>query len=339
MKRKCVAALLVMFSLLISGCGAFNLPQEAKVLKVYSELPEDVTNSLVKDFEKIQNGKVKVEVKQITPQKLQQKLNYLKTTEGDVWLGGSAEDYFFADDRKMLKPYQAKDLHNVPLGLREKHGTWTGLYTTNLSFIANKNCLLELDAEKPESWDDLLSEKFSRNIVISDPLARQGGYRMLTTVWQLLGEKKFNDYTRFFKQQEAIYVESDETAVEEVTSGNKAVAVVPLDLAMAAAVRHKSIVISMPAEGTSRKLTGVAIMDSTKQELNSRLFVDYLLSKRAKEVLDNSEYYVWPLTDAPKDYTWGKQYTNVFLVRDDLRWCVLSSEEIAEKLKPTESKR
>ena len=60
---------------------------------------------------------------------------------------------------------------------------------------------------------------------------------------------------------------------------------------------------------------------------------DQFISDKAKKVLDNSDYYVWPLTDNKEDYTWGKPYADVFLVHDDLRWCVLNGEEIIEKLK------
>lgn len=334
MKRKCVAALFVISFLLISGCGAFNLPEGPKVLNVYSELPEDITNALVKDFEKRQNGKVKVEVKEITPQNLQEKLNFLKTSEADIWLGGSAEDYFLADDKNMLKPYQAKDLRNIPAGLRDKHGAWTGIFTTNLVFLSNRNSLISLGYDQPESWEDLLEANFQQELVISDPTMRQGGYRLLTTLWQLYGEKKFDDYMLLFKKQGIEYAVSDEAAIEDVRTGRKALTVVPLNLAMASAVRNNILVVSVASEGTSRKLSGAAIMSTAKQEAISRVFMDYLVSDNAKTILDTSDYYVWPLTDNPKNYTWGKQYNDVFLVHDDLRWCVLNSEEIIDKLKP-----
>ena len=111
--------------------------------------------------------------------------------------------------------------------------------------------------------------------------------------------------------------------------------VVTLDLAMAAAVADNNLAVSVPADGTSRKLIGVAIMDKTKKEVLGRAFIDYLISDKAKKVLDNSDYYVWPLTDNKEAYTWGRPYADVFLVHDDLRWCVLNGEEIIEKLKPT----
>ena len=138
--------------------------------------------------------------------------------------------------------------------------------------------------------------------------------------------------------QELTYAGNDEAAVDAVRKGEKALTVVPLDLAMAAAINHKNLLISIPTDGTSRKLMGVAIMSNTKKETISRAFVDYLISDKAKKVLDNSDYYAWPLTDNVDVYTWGKNYADVFLVHDDLRWCVLNADEIIEKLKMTEKK-
>ena len=157
----------------------------------------------------------------------------------------------------------------------------------------------------------------------------------MTTYWQLYGEKRFEEYAKNLQLQELAYASNDDAAVASVRKGEKVLTVVTLDLAMAAAVADNNLAVSVPADGTSRKLIGVAIMDKTKKEVLGRAFIDYLISDKAKKVLDNSDYYVWPLTDNKEAYTWGRPYADVFLVHDDLRWCVLNGEEIIEKLKPT----
>ena len=262
------------------------------------------------------------------------RISDLKDLDFDIWLGGTAEDYYLADNKKMMTPYEAKDLRNIPTGLKDKHGTWTGLFTTNLVFVSNKKALAEAGAERPEAWSDLLNEELRKKIIVSDPLMRQGGYRILTTYWQLYGEKRFEEYAKNLQLQELAYASNDDAAVASVRKGEKVLTVVPLDLAMAAAVADNNLAVSVPADGTSRKLIGVAIMDKTKKEVLGRAFIDYLISDKAKKVLDNSDYYVWPLTDNKEAYTWGRPYADVFLVHDDLRWCVLNGEEIIEKLKP-----
>ncbi|MGE4589581.1 MAG: extracellular solute-binding protein [Acidaminococcaceae bacterium] len=333
MKKKCILVVAFLIALIaLGGCGRMKLNEDAEIFKVYSELPEDITNAFINDFEKDHKGKLKIEIVKTAAKQGPGRINELKSLDFDVWLGGTAEDYFLADNRRMLKPYEAKDLRNIPTGLRDKHGTWTGLFTTNLVFLANKKALAEVDEERPQAWSDLLDLELRRNIIISDPSMRQGGYRILTTFWQLYGEKKFETYAKNLKLQELTYARDDEAAVEAVRKGEKALTIVTLDLAMSAAAADHNLVISIPADGTSRKLIGVAIMDKTKKEALSRSFIDYLISDKAKKVLDNSNYYVWPLSDDKEDYTWGKPYADVFLVHDDLRWCVLTGEEIIEKL-------
>ena len=334
MKKRSILIFMIIIALAMFGCSSIKFSEKADILRVYSELPEEITSGLIQGFEKNSKGKFKIELVKGPLKKDQNLANSLKALECDIWLGGTAEDYFLADNKKMLQPYQAKDLSNIPTGLRDKHGAWTGLFTTNLVFVANRNSLISLGYDKPSSWEDLLQENFQQELVISDPALKQGGYRLLTTLWQLFGEKKFDEYIVRFKKQETEYAESDEAAIEDVRKGRKALTVVPLDLAMASAVRNNILVISVPEEGTSRIVTGAAIMAGTKQEATSRAFIDYLVSDSAKAVLDSSEYYVWSLTDNTRDYTWGKQYSDIFLIHDDLRWCVLNSEEIIDKLKP-----
>ena len=339
MRKKYISVIIFLIALIIlGGCGKMNLDEEVETFKVYSELPEDITKAYIEDFGKNHKGKLKIEIVKIAEQKGPGKINELKELDFDVWLGGTAEDYFLADNKKMLKPYEAKDLRNIPTGLKDKHGTWTGLFTTNLVFLSNRKVLSEVGAERPETWSDLLAAELHKKIIVSEPAMRQGGYRILTTYWQLYGEKRFEEYTRNLKVQELAYAANDQAAIAAVSKGEKALTVVPLDIAMSAAVNNKNLLISIPTDGTSRKLTGVAIMSNTKKEALSRSFVDYLISDKAKKVLDNSDYYAWPLTDSVDAYTWGKPYTEVFLVHDDLRWCVLNADEIIEKLKITEKK-
>ena len=339
MRKKYISVIIFLIALIIlGGCGKMNLDEEVETFKVYSELPEDITKAYIEDFGKNHKGKLKIEIVKIAEQKGPGKINELKELDFDVWLGGTAEDYFLADNKKMLKPYEAKDLRNIPTGLKDKHGTWTGLFTTNLVFLSNRKVLSEVGAERPETWSDLLAAELHKKIIVSEPAMRQGGYRILTTYWQLYGEKRFEEYTRNLKVQELAYAANDQAAIAAVSKGEKALTVVPLDIAMSAAVNNKNLLISIPTDGTSRKLTGVAIISNTKKEALSRSFVDYLISDKAKKVLDNSDYYAWPLTDSVDAYTWGKPYTEVFLVHDDLRWCVLNADEIIEKLKITEKK-
>lgn len=336
MKKKFMLLVIFLIAFFtLAGCGKMKLEEEAETFKIYSELPEDITNAFVKDFEKNHKGKLKIEIVKRIDQQGPGRISDLKDLDFDIWLGGTAEDYYLADNKKMLTPYEAKDLRNIPTGLKDKHGTWTGLFTANLVFLSNKKALAEAGAERPEAWSDLLNEELRKKIIVSDPLMRQGGYRILTTYWQLYGEKRFEEYAKNLQLQELAYASNDDAAVASVRKGEKVLTVVPLDLAMAAAVADNNLAVSVPADGTSRKLIGVAIMDKTKKEVLGRAFIDYLISDKAKKVLDNSDYYVWPLTDNKEAYTWGRPYADVFLVHDDLRWCVLNGEEIIEKLKPT----
>ena len=318
----------------LGGCNFINMAEEVSVLRVYSQLPPEITHSLASDFEKASKGKVKIELVGGTHKQTGEKNVSRASGDFDVWLGGTAEDYFLADTKKQLQPYQTKNFQNKEPALRDKHGAWTGLFSTNLVFVANRNALIEAGLRVPSSWQDLLQENFKDGIVFSEPGLRQGGFRFLTTLWQLFGENMTDDYLQKLKTLSPAYTESDAAAIEAVRTGKKAVTVVPLDLAMTAAISNNILVIGVPEEGTARIVIGAAIMNTTKSEALARNFMDFLDSESVRIILDNSDYYVWPLAEPPQKYTWGRAYSDVFLVNEDLRWSVLNSEEIADKLRP-----
>ena len=144
MKKKFMLLVIFLIAFFtLAGCGKMKLEEEVETFKIYSELPEDITNAFVKDFEKNHKGKLKIEIVKRIDQQGPGRISDLKDLDFDIWLGGTAEDYYLADNKKMLTPYEAKDLRNIPTGLKDKHGTWTGLFTTNLVFLSNKKALAE----------------------------------------------------------------------------------------------------------------------------------------------------------------------------------------------------
>ncbi|MEG1727743.1 MAG: extracellular solute-binding protein [Acidaminococcaceae bacterium] len=327
MKKKILALLCLLC--LVSGCGTSK--SEVVTITVYSELPVEVTESLARDFEKKMTGKVQVKTLALPKQHLAEKLHLLSASDGDLWLGATAEEYFLADQQKALLLYKARGIQAIIPEVRDKKGAWTGLFTTNLGFVSNQKRLRELDVAEPTSWQDLLTTPLQEELVFSDPLWQQGGYRLVTTLWQLWGEQRTLHYAKELRQQAPLEVLDDATAIEEVQEGTRAVAVVPLDLALLAAHNDHNLLVSQAREGTSRKITGVAILKQTGQELRAREFVDYLLSERAKELLYGLDYYAWHLNEDPKDYTWGKQFARGLLIHNDLRWCAVHSNSILAK--------
>ena len=315
--------------ILISGCKNLDFADTPQVLRIYSELPQGITEDFVKDFLNLKENKVKLEV--VYPPKKPENSNLNIVQNGyDIWLGATVEEYFDADNKKLLSNYQGNDLR-TPAVFRDRNGAWTSLFTTNLVLVVNKKVLNNQDLLSPKSWFVLQDPAWQNKLVISDPIEQQGGYRFISMLWQLQGEKWLDIYLGNLRQRQVSFVKTDEEALRLVDSGEKAATVVTLEIAMQAALKNSSLSIIVPTEGTSRKVTGVAIMASTKQEAWSRQFVDYLLSERAKNILDKSDYYAWSLAEGANNYTWGQPYAETFFVQDDVRWSSLSTGEIVRK--------
>lgn len=319
--------------LLTAGCGNFDTKKQADNFKIYSDLPPALTQALIDDFKRNNQVRQLPEIVLLPTREFRGDDGTQRAALADFWLGGTAEDYYRADSFGLLFSYRAPELKNIPLGLRDKNDNWTGLYTTNLVFVYNKSRLKQLGLERPRQWQDLLEEGWQNEIVLSAPERKEGGYRSITTLWQLYGETSLERYLTSLLKQKVEYTDSDDEALAKVNKGEKALTVVTLELAMPVAVEGSDLLIDVPDDGTSRKVFGAALLAGSSQQEVGRAFMDYLVSERAKIILDNSAYYVWPLTDAVGAYTWGKPYSDAFLVQDDLRWCVLSSNDIIDKFK------
>ncbi|HIU64151.1 MAG TPA: extracellular solute-binding protein [Candidatus Avacidaminococcus intestinavium] len=316
--------------LVLVGCKTLGFQETTQPLRIYSELPVSVTEDFVNDFLESKEHKVKVEVV-YPPQKQENSTINIVQNNYDIWLGATAEEFFLADTKKILTAYQAPNLR-LPPALRNRTGAWTSLFTTNLVMVINKRVLRERELEVPVTWNDLQGKLWQDGIVLSKPKQKQSGYRFITTLWQLYGEEWLSAYLSKLEQTQLTFAASDQEALHLVATGNKAVTVLTLDEAMREVLKNSELSIVVPKEGTARKITGVAILAGTKQEELSATFIDYLLSKRAQNILDKSDYYVWPLLVDSSDYTWGHSYAETFLVQDDLRWCALNAEEIINKI-------
>lgn len=323
--------LLVMLGSFVGGCGFEKLAEPKVKLVVYSEMPEAVTTELVEAFQKKEQKKIEVEVKYLAFTDINKKLEFLQKAEGDIWLGAVTEDYYLAEARKMLSPYKLGTLNQTKLYVSEKTGDWLPLLTTNLGFLCNLQVLQDLEAEVPSSWTELAEENLTATVVMSRPEIGAGGYRLRTTLWELYGEKQALVFAHRLGQREVAYVESDEAALKAVQKGDKAVAVVPLDMAMAVVGSKNHLAVSLPADGSSRINVGVAILQQTAHSEASKKLLDYLGSEQAADIFDDTGSYCWPVTLSPTEYIWGKNFKDTFLVKKDLRWSVLYQKEINQK--------
>ena len=151
--RKVIIYILTLLALLATGCGS-EQPQP-KELQLCSSMGTKLTEVIADSYSKAAG--VKVNISYLPGGTQQERLDYLRKHRFDVWLGGTSEEYFMADEQHILQPYIAKESYKVPAELRNRTGQWTSLYLSYIALLSNKNNLHAYGLYAPETWDELLA--------------------------------------------------------------------------------------------------------------------------------------------------------------------------------------
>ena len=324
-KILCVLLALVM----LGGCGG-EKPQEKPRLELCSSMNKAFTELIAESFSK--KSGVKVVVSYLPGGTQQQRFDYLRQHKFDIWLGGTSEEFYLADEQHILEPYLAKESYRVPAELRNRTGEWTSLYLSYIDLLSNKNNLQAYGLYAPESWDELLANQLKDEIVMADFAQGGASFGMLTSIWQLRGRESALAYAAKLNAQNPDYTSGFGEAVDKVYIGKKTVAVVPLDYALLLETRHRHLFATVPKDANRNILTGAAIIKGAAHGQLARNFLDYLMSDEGAELLPKNGYhYMWHVKNYPYNDGRRELIGNVQVPVDDLSWTSTYKAEIIKK--------
>lgn len=337
MKNGRLIALLIclLLTLLTAGCGGERnererQPEPAKELALCSSMGKDLTEVIAAAYGKAAG--VKVHVSYLPGGTQQQRFDYLRRHKFDVWLGGTAEEYFLADEQNILQPYLAKESYKVPAELRNRTGQWTSLYLSYIALLSNKNNLHAYGLYAPETWDELLAPELKDELAMADFSLGGVSYGMLTSVWQMRGREEALQFAAKLNAQNPQYTAGFGEAVDLVYIGKKTVAIVPLDYALLMEARHRHLFATVVKDANRMILTGAAIMQSAPHSEQARSFLDYLMSDAGEQLLPQHGYhYMWHVKSYPYNDGRRELIGNVHVPVDDLSWTAGYKNEIIRK--------
>ncbi|MBQ2221296.1 MAG: extracellular solute-binding protein, partial [Acidaminococcaceae bacterium] len=155
MKKYFVLFLLLLCLLFQAGCSSQkqNPPVEG-VVRVCSSMNRNLSEALVEGF--ANKTGIVVEFDPLVATSLSQRLDLLSASKVDVWMGGSAEEYYMAAERDMLVPYLPRGAANIPPQYMDRDGRWVPLSIDYIALLSNRNNMRKLGIEPPSSWDELL---------------------------------------------------------------------------------------------------------------------------------------------------------------------------------------
>lgn len=331
--KKIVAMLVAALSVLAlwnyQPAAAGNETEKKEQVKICISMPPGLAQALADDFSE-ETG-IEAEVVPLPPGSVDNRFKFLANSASDVWLGGTAEEFYLAAERGLLVSYQPEEAYAVPAEFRQNNWLWTALYIDHIGFLSNQQNLHYLGLYAPESWQELLADELKFELALPDPKNGGAGYGMMTALWQLKGEEKALDYAAELNRQRPEYFVNLQETIDEVRQGYKTVAVVPLSVALLLERSEQNLFATVPGDGNKNLISGAAVLNGPNRNAAGK-FIDYLLSRRAAEIVDETGHQlIWSISseaagDLRDKYT-GRLLTPV----DDLSWTAVQKTEVIER--------
>ncbi len=330
--KKFLAVLAAALCVLMAFSPAQTAEQDAKTkehVKICFSMPVGLAEALAEDFTKASG--IEAEVVPLPPGSAEHRFNFLTSSASDVWLGGTAEEFYLAAESGLLVSYQPQEVYALPAEFRQNNWLWTALYIDHIGFLSNKENLHYFGLYAPETWDELLASPLKYELALTDPKSGGAGYGMMTALWQLRGEEAALDYAAQLNRQRPEYFVNLQETIDEVRQGYKTVAVVPLSVALLLERSEPNLFATLPLDGNKNLISGAAVLNGPNREAAGK-FIDYLLSERAAEIVDAAGHQlVWSLSSAAGD-NMRRRYTGRLLTPvDDLSWTAAQKSAIISR--------
>lgn len=306
--------------------AAENEVKNKEQVKICISMPPHLARALADDFTAASG--IEAEVVPLPPGSVDNRFKFLANSGSDVWLGGTVEEFYLAAERGLLVSYQPEEAYAVPAEFRQNNWLWTALYIDHIGFLSNKQNLHYFGLYAPESWQDLLADELKFELALPDPKNGGAGYGMMTALWQLKGEKAAMEYAAALNAQRPEYFVNLQETIDEVRMGYKTVAVVPLSLALLLERSEQNLFATLPNDGNKNLISGAAVLNGKNQAAAGK-FIDYLLSRRAAEIVGATGHQlIWSISSAADDDLRDKYTGKLLTPVDDLSWTAGQKAEV-----------
>ena len=277
-------ALFVLFMPFFISCG-----QSRQELRVYSIIHEEETEALISLF--TQKTGIPVTYERATTGELVNRvIEEQENPQADILLGGSSTYHMQADSAGALEPYDSPLAENIPSYAKSSDGTWTGFCVLALGLVINQNRFSARFPTEPipETWDDLLNPLFENEIVMTDPKLSSTGYLFLQNQLQRLGWYDGWKYLDSLKDLVGAFPTSGSAPAKMVCNGEYCIGISYIHVVQKNLSRNKTegIKLVVPAQSAG-DVDCVSILKNTKKLKEAKMFVDFMLSTEAQELMES----------------------------------------------------
>ena len=295
MRKRKIISLLIGASLVLSltGCSSKSNTNEKsqskeleKNLVIYSTHPEDLLESVAKDFEKETGVNVEfINLKGQLAEKVEAEKN---DPQADVMYGGSSATYLELENKDVFEktqPSWAKDLD--PL-FKSKDGLSYGTIQTPVMMFYNSEMLSKDQA--PKDWSDLANERFKDKLVFRNAGSSSAKATYSSLLYQYDKVGKLDEGWKYMKDLDKNtkkYYESGSLQFQAI--GRKEAAVSFAVLSSIIENKNNGLPLEIVnAESGSPVITdGVAKIKNCKNPNAANAFIEYVGSVKTQAKLAN----------------------------------------------------
>lgn len=218
----------------------------------------------------------------------------------DLWFTGGADTFIDAAQKGLLMAYESPEAANLASNMKDAKGYWNGTSLTIVNWVVNTKLLQEKGLPMPATWDDLLNPALKGQVSMPDPASSGTAYNVVSAMLEIRGEKAGWEYLDQLIPQVPFFTPRGSDPANMVMNGEAIVGINASNGEIALPNAGPEIKLVYPTDGTGWWPQPVAIIEGTKNADASRVFIDWILSKRGMEVMAKVRNAAVARTDVPR---------------------------------------
>jgi thiamine transport system substrate-binding protein len=289
-----------------SACGGGD---DDKTLTVVTHDSFNMSEDLIKQFEKDNGVTVKLLPKGDAGAMLTTLILTKKDPEGDVAFGVDNTLLSRALDEGVFEGYSSPQLATVPKEFLSEGGNFvTPIDYGYVNFNYDIAKLQQLKVDPPKRLEDLTDPKYKGLVVVENPATSSPGLAFLIATVNYFGESKYLDWWKAMRANDLKVVDGWEAAYNtnfSLKGGGQ-----PIVLSYATSPAFEQLFADPPrndaptanilvAKGVFRQVEYAGVLKGTKHQAMARKFIDFLLSVPAQEDIPG-QMAVYPVNSDAK---------------------------------------
>jgi len=208
----------------------------------------------------------------------------------DIWFTGGADTFISASQQGLLHAYKSPQGEVLDDKMKDPEGYWHGTSLTLVNWVVNTELIEEKNIDMPQSWDDLLQEELKGEVSMSNPASSGTAYNTVSAMIEVRGEEEGWKYLEKLIEQVPFFTARGSDPANLVVNGEAIVGINASNGDRELEENNEHIKLVYPSDGTGWWPQPAAIVEGTENLEESKVFVDWLLSKRGMETIANVRY-------------------------------------------------